>query len=191
MFLCDFALGMSGTFEGTARGTPMLFIPFFADQQRNNFTHFILPFYLIIKTIDGIPLNILGNALKSVSSGNALMLAFPDLTAESFSANLNEILGNKAYYNRAKEIARLFNDNLVHPMDEAIFWIEYVMRSKGAMHLKSHAAYMNWFSYLLLDIFIVPIAAIMLVYVAIRWLLRAKKPTENKGDKKHKAKKMN
>lgn len=119
------------------------------------------------------------------------MLAFSDLTAESFSVALNEILGNKAYYNRAKEIARLFNDNLVHPMDEAIFWIEYVMRSKGAKHLKSHAAYMNWLSYLLLDILIIPIAAIVLVCLAIKWLLRATKSTDNKADKKHKTKKIN
>ena len=154
------------------------------------FSNFLV-FLSIIKTIDKIPFNILGNALKSVSSGNALMLAFSDLTTESFSATLNEIVSNNAYYNRAKEIARLFNDNLVHPMDEAIFWIEYVMRSKGAKHLKSHAAYMNWFSYLLLDILIVPIAVIVLVYLAIKWILRATKSTDNKGDKKNKAKKMN
>lgn len=155
---------MSGTFEGTARGAPMLFIPFFADQHRN--------------------------ALKSVASGNALMLPFSDLTAEALSAALEEILTNKEYYDRAKEISRLFNDNLVHPMDEAIFWIEYVMRSKGAKHLKSHAAYMSWISYLLLDILIIPVIAIVIVYFAIKAAFRAIKPNTNKGSKKRKSQKI-
>lgn len=143
----------------------MLFIPFFADQQRN--------------------------ALKSVASGNALMVAFSDITAKSFSTALEELLNNKAYYNNAKEIARLFNDNLVNPMDEAIFWIEYVMRSKGAKHLKSHAAYMSWFSYLLLDILIIPVVAIALIYLAIRTIFRSMKKTNEKEYKKKKSKKAN
>ncbi|XP_055320800.1 UDP-glucosyltransferase 2-like [Sitodiplosis mosellana] len=156
--------GMSGTFEGTARGVPMLFIPFFGDQQRN--------------------------ALKSVASGNALMLKFSDLTAESLSTALEEMLTNKVYKNRAKEIARLFNDNLVHPMDEAIFWIEYVMRSKGAKHLKSNAAYMPWFSYLLLDILIVPVIAIAIVYLTLKTVFREMKSSVNKKGKKQRAKKV-
>lgn len=143
----------------------MLFIPFFADQQRN--------------------------ALKSVASGNALMVSFSDLTSESFSVALEEMLFNKAYYNRAKEISRLFNDNLVHPMEESIFWIEYVMRSKGAKHLKSHAAYMSWFSYLLLDILIVPVAAIALIYLAIKFIYQSMNSTVKKENKNQKTKKIN
>lgn len=121
----------------------MLFIPLFGDQMRN--------------------------ALKSVASGNALMLPFTDITAESLSMHLNKMLTNKSYYNRAKELSNLFNDNLVHPMDEAVFWIEYVIRTKGAKHLKSNAVNMSWFSYLLLDILLVPI---VVVYLTIKFLKR-------------------
>lgn len=134
------------TNAGTARGVPMLYIPFFGDQQRN--------------------------AIVSVRNGNAEYLHFSELTNETFSVILNKMLTNEAYNSRAKEIALLFNDNLVHPMEEAIFWIEYVMRSKGAKHLKSYAVNMSWISYLLLDVFALPIAIIILTYFLIKVILQ-------------------
>lgn len=147
-----------------ARGVPMLFIPFFADQRRNS--------------------------LISVRNGNGLMLPFSKLTTESFSETLDEILSKKAYNERAKETANLFNDNLVHPMEEAIFWIEYVMRSKGAKHLKSYAVNMSWFSYLLLDVLALPVAIIIFAYVSMKsvWQLfcTEKKTKVNRKDRKQK-----
>lgn len=138
---------MSGTFEGISRGVPMLFIPFFADQFRN--------------------------AEKCVDAGHALSLPFKQVTVQSFSETLNKLLTDKSYLKRAKEMARTFNDNLVHPMDEAIFWIEYVMRSgNGAKHLKSNAVHMSWFSYLLLDIILAPFAAIFVTYFLLKRLFK-------------------
>lgn len=134
------------TIVGTARGVPMLFIPFFADQRRN--------------------------AMSSERNGNGLTLPFSKLTTETLSLALNETLTNKAYFDRAKEVARLFNDNLVHPMNESIFWIEYVMRSKGAKHLKSNAVNMSWFSVLLLDVIILPLFVIALIYIGLKQLIR-------------------
>lgn len=147
----------------------MLFIPFFGDQYRN--------------------------ALKCVTSGTALMQEFSTLTIQSFSTALQEMLTNKAYYNRAKELASIFNDNLVHPMEEAIFWIEYVIRTNGAKHLKSNAVNMSWFSYLLLDILSAPFVVIFLIYLFIKKSFRKKKISKNnkskENNKRQKEKKMN
>lgn len=134
-------------FVGTARGVPMLFIPFFADQR--------------------------GNALRSERNGNGLTLPFAKITNETFSETLDEVLTNKAYVNRAKELAILFNDNLVHPMNESIYWIEHVMRSKGAKHLKSNAVNMPWYSVLLLDVIILPIGVVALIYFGLKSFIRA------------------
>ncbi|XP_031625276.1 UDP-glucuronosyltransferase 1-7-like [Contarinia nasturtii] len=131
--------GLSGTYEGTMRGVPFLFTPLFADQFRN--------------------------ARKAVKAGSGLELPFSQITVETLSSKVNELLTNKTYYNRAKEIARLSNDNLVHPMEEAMFWIEYVIRSgNGAKHLKSSAVHMSWFTYLMLDILIMPFVVIFIIY---------------------------
>lgn len=117
------------------------------------------------------------------------MQEFSTLTIDSFSAVLQEMLENKTYYYRAKELASIFNDNLVHPLEEAIFWIEYVIRSNGAKHLKSNAVNISWFSYLLLDILIVPFVAIFLVYFIIKFACRKNEITKNKSKKKQREKK--
>lgn len=148
--------GISGTLEGTARGVPMLFIPFFADQRRN--------------------------ALRSEQNGNGLTLPFAKITNETFSTALYEVLTNKAYLNRAKELAILFNDNLVHPMNESIYWIEHVMRSKGAKHLKSNAVNMPWFSVLLLDVIILPIGVIALIYFGLKSFVRVFRSKSGDGN---------
>lgn len=66
---------------------------------------------------------------------------------------MNQLLNNKKYYENAQEIARVFRDNPIHPMDTAIFYIEYVMRHKGAKYLKSAAVELYWYQHLLLDVF--------------------------------------
>lgn len=152
------SLQISSKHVGTSRGVPMLFIPFFADQQ--------------------------GNALRSERNGIGRMLPFGKLTNETLSVTLNEMLTNRAYLNRAKEVANLFNDNLVHPMNESIYWIEHVMRSKGAKHLKSNAVNMSLMSVLLLDVLILPIIAIALIYIALKSFIRFVKSKSSNNSSK-------
>lgn len=135
------------SFLGTARGVPTLYIPLLADQQRN--------------------------AFKSVSAGTGQVLPFKEVTVETLSKAINDVINNENYLHKAKETARLFNDNLVHPMDEAIFWIEYVIRSKGAKHLKSKAVDMPLYSYLLLDILALPVAIIFILYFLQKYLRKS------------------
>lgn len=134
-----FPAGMSSTIEGIARGVPLLFIPVFCDQERN--------------------------AHKAAQAGNGRVLRFQDVTAQALSMEISAIVGNAAYTAKAKEAGRLFNDNLVHPMDEAMYWIEYVINSNGAKHLKSHAGDLWWFQYIGLDILIIYIITFVGMYV--------------------------
>jgi len=48
-------------------------------------------------------------------------------------------------------------------MDKAIFWTEYVLRHKGAKHLKSAGADLKWFQLHLLDVYAVLFAPILLL----------------------------
>jgi glucuronosyltransferase len=60
-------------------------------------------------------------------------------------------------------------------MDTAIFWTEYVIRHKGAPHLRSAAVDLPWYQYLLLDIQIVLILITttfsLILYIAFRKLV--------------------
>lgn len=119
--------GMFGTTEGTSRGVPMLFMPVYGDQFRN--------------------------AAKTVAKGYGLILLSKDVTKDRLTDKIKTLVYDEKYSRRAKEIASIFNDNLVHPMDESMFWIEYVIRHKGAIHLKSAAVNIPFYAYYLWDVF--------------------------------------
>ena len=152
--------GMFGTTEGVYRGKPMLFIPFYGDQYRN--------------------------ALRSEKGGYGLILKYNELNLDTFYSKITELVTNLSYRQRATELSERFRDNLVPPMEEAMYWIEYVARHKGAPHLKSHAVNMPWYSYLLLDIFALAVAVVVLPTVVIVVLVKRlfrKKPAEMKSPK--------
>lgn len=134
--------GQFGTFESMYHGVPTLFMPFFGDQHRN--------------------------ALRAVRSGYARKTIFVDITEETFMSEISQLVDNKRYYNRAKEIASLFRDTLVHPMNESMFWMDYMVRHRGATHLKSNAVNISLAQYLLLDLLGVIVVSIIVLIVVVK-----------------------
>ena len=70
----------------------------------------------------------------------------------------------------------MLNDQETKPLDRAVFWVEYVIRHRGAPQLKSAAVELSWYQYLLFDVilFITAIIALLLatVYLTIRTSIR-------------------
>ncbi|CAD7000184.1 unnamed protein product [Ceratitis capitata] len=132
--------GIFGTQESIHWGVPMLCIPFFGDQFRNS--------------------------QRSVQAGYARWLHFGKMTSDDLVQNLRLLINDPTYKQKAMEMSRKFRDNLIDPLEEAAFWMEYVVRHKGAPHLKSHGAFMPLYQYLLLDVFG---CALVLLFVAV-WL---------------------
>ncbi|XP_011210092.2 UDP-glucosyltransferase 2 [Bactrocera dorsalis] len=132
--------GIFGTQESIHWGVPMLCIPFFGDQFRNS--------------------------MRSVQDGYARWLHFGKMTSDDLVQNLRLLINDPTYKQKAVELSRRFRDNLIDPLEEASFWMEYVVRHKGAPHLKSHGAFMPLYQYLLLDVFG---CALVLLFLAV-WL---------------------
>ncbi|XP_065088127.1 UDP-glycosyltransferase UGT5-like [Ochlerotatus camptorhynchus] len=133
--------GLFGTFESMHHGVPTLFIPFFADQPRN--------------------------AARGVRSGYARQLLFKDITEDSFLANIEEMVQNSSYSKKAREISVVFRDRLTDPMNESIYWMEYVMRHRGAKHLKSNAVDLSVVQYMMLDVVGIAMAGVMVFGVLL------------------------
>lgn len=70
----------------------------------------------------------------------------------------------------------MFHDRPVKPMDTAVYWVEYVIRNKGADHLKVAGVRFPWYKYQLLDVISFMTVLISLIayviYICIRKMLR-------------------
>lgn len=49
-------------------------------------------------------------------------------------------------------MSTIFHDRPMSSIDTAIYWVEYVIRHKGAHHLRSPAVELSWYQYYLLDV---------------------------------------
>ncbi|KAK7798050.1 hypothetical protein U0070_010699 [Myodes glareolus] len=56
------------------------------------------------------------------------------------------------YKKNAMWLSTIHHDQPMKPLDRAIFWIEFVMRHKGAKHLRPLAHNLTWYLYHSLDV---------------------------------------
>ena len=80
-----------------------------------------------------------------------------------FKDALLTVLYNSSYRENMQTLSRLQREQPIKPLDQAVFWIEYVIRHKGARHLQTQSMKMSWFVYNSLDV----IAALFTVVLLI------------------------
>lgn len=119
-------VGQQSMDEALQSHVPMLGIPFFGDQ----------PF----------------NARKMVNRGFGLALNYKKLERESFKQSILEVIGNSKYRNTLIKLVQLARDQPMSGLEKAVWWTEYVIRHKGAKHLRSPLLDVPWYQYLLLDV---------------------------------------
>lgn len=145
--------GVFGTQESTYYGVPMLSVPFYADQFRN--------------------------AKNAERNGHGLVVNYKELNAKLLGEKLEEILYNSQYRTKADEVATIFRDNPMQPMDVAMYWIEFVARHGGAPHLQSKTADLPFWKYYNLDVYaagVITFFAVTLVaFIALNKLIGKKK----------------
>jgi len=142
--------GRLSTIEAIHYGVPIIGIPFFSDQEYN--------------------------IADSVNKGYGVKVDFTTLTQDTLSNAINEILSNPKYGENAKQRSKVLRDQPLKPLDNAIFWVEYILRHHGAPHLQTAALKLCWFQLLLLDVigfsFGVAIFVIVVIYLTIRKVYR-------------------
>ncbi|XP_038564460.1 UDP-glucuronosyltransferase 2C1-like [Micropterus salmoides] len=118
--------GTNGVQEAIYHGVPVLGIPLFFDQY--------------------------DNLLRLQERGAAKIIQLGDVSGHSFEQGINEVLHQESYRQNMHRLSRLHRDQPMAPMDQAIYWVEYVMRHKGAPHLRTEAYKMPWYSYYCFDV---------------------------------------
>lgn len=65
----------------------------------------------------------------------------------------------------------LLNDVNANGLERAIWWIEYVVRNKGAKHFRSRVVDMSWYEYLMLDVYgLLAVAGFVVCFVIYKVL---------------------
>ena len=75
--------------------------------------------------------------------------------------------GCHRYREKAQRLSRIFRAQPLTPLELAVYWTEYVIRHKGATHLRSAVLDLAWYQYFLLDV----IAVLALATVSILLIL--------------------
>ncbi|XP_013820124.2 PREDICTED: UDP-glucuronosyltransferase 2B31 isoform X2 [Capra hircus] len=118
--------GTNGIYEAIYHGVPMVGLPLFAEQ----------------------PDNI--NRVKA--KGAAVRLDLETMSKTDFLNALKQVINNPSYKRNAMWLSTIQRDQPIKPLDRAVFWIEFVMRHKGAKYLRPAAHNLTWFQYHSLDV---------------------------------------
>ncbi|CAG9765460.1 unnamed protein product [Ceutorhynchus assimilis] len=142
--------GLQSIEEAIAAHKPIIGIPFHSDQTTNVDT--------------------------CVKYGMGKMMDLEDLSEVTLKNNILEIVNNPSYAENARKLDELMKDQPQDGLEKAIWWIEYVIRHKGARHLRSIAVDLPLWQYLMLDVFAfvftVIFGFIFSVYVLAKLILR-------------------
>ncbi|XP_056278010.1 UDP-glucuronosyltransferase 2A2-like [Pseudoliparis swirei] len=152
--------GTNGIYEAIYHGVPVLGIPLIFDQY--------------------------DNMVRLKSRRVAEIVEVTTLAVDSLTSALKNILDPEMPYKQNMlKLSELHHDKPMKPKDSAIFWTEFVMRHKGAAHLRTESYKLPWYAYYCLDVMAVFVAfgvlSIALVWVSCRCLIglliRTKKTT--------------
>ncbi|XP_028361841.1 UDP-glucuronosyltransferase 2A3 isoform X1 [Phyllostomus discolor] len=118
--------GTNGIYEAIYHGVPMVGVPMFADQY--------------------------DNIVHMKAKGAAVEVNINTMTSADLLNALRTVINDPSYKENAMRLSRIQHDQPIKPLDRAVFWIEFVMRHKGAKHLRPAAHNLTWFQYYSLDV---------------------------------------
>ncbi|KAM7352134.1 UDP-glycosyltransferase family 307 member A1 [Cochliomyia hominivorax] len=133
--------GKGSIAESQLYGKPMLGLAFFGDQKPN---------------VD-----------KMVKKGFGLKLDLGNITYENVLFSMRDILNQNFYKENIETFSKLYQDRPMSSEDNAIYWLEYVLRHKGAKHLQSPRLQLSLWEYYLMDIY----GFIFLSFGVLTWSL--------------------
>ncbi|XP_062054752.1 UDP-glucuronosyltransferase 2B4-like isoform X1 [Lepus europaeus] len=118
--------GTNGIYEAIHHGVPIVGLPLFGDQ--------------------------FDNIVHIEAKGAAIKLDLITMSSSDLLNALDTVIYDPSYKENAMRLSRIHHDQPTKPLDRAVFWVEYVMRHKGAKHLRVAAHDLTWYQYYCLDV---------------------------------------
>uniref|UniRef100_A0A8C3YTR1 UDP-glucuronosyltransferase n=1 Tax=Catagonus wagneri TaxID=51154 RepID=A0A8C3YTR1_9CETA len=135
--------GSHGIYEGICNGVPLVMLPLFGDQ--------------------------MDNAKRMETRGAGVTLNVLEMTSKDLENALKTVINDKSYKENIMRLSSLHKDRPIEPLDLAVFWVEFVMRHKGAPHLRPAAHDLTWYQYHSLDVIGFLLAVILaVIFIALK-----------------------
>ncbi|XP_016993126.2 UDP-glycosyltransferase UGT5 [Drosophila takahashii] len=138
--------GKGGVTEAQYHGKPMLALPVFGDQP--------------------------SNADIMVKQGFGLKQSLLTLEEDSFLRGIQEVLKNPKYSEAVKSFSTLYRDRPISARQTLIYWMEYVIRYRGAPHLQSPLVHMNYIEANNLDVYALVLGVTAAICSIIHFVFR-------------------
>nr|XP_034996095.1 UDP-glucuronosyltransferase 1-1-like isoform X2 [Zootoca vivipara] len=138
--------GSHGVYEGICNAVPMVLMPLFGDQ--------------------------MDNAKRMESRGAGVTLNVVEMTSKDLSEALKAVIYDKKYKENIQRLSALHLDRPIEPLDLAVHWVEFVMKHKGAPHLRPAAHDLNWIQYHSIDVMAFLLAVVLLaLFISLKCCL--------------------
>lgn len=149
--------GLLSMMEALFYGKPIIGIPFFNEQKIN--------------------------VARASSQGYGLELDFDSLSEVSLKGAIDAIFNDTSYQTNAQKLSAVFRDNPIKPIDKAVYYVEHLIRTGGAAHLKTSATKLSLVQLHLIDQIVL---IILMILIAIFALSKAMKWIKSKFQKRGK-----
>ncbi|CAK1545460.1 unnamed protein product [Leptosia nina] len=90
----------------------------------------------------------------------------------------------KGYKIKAKELAYIYHNRPLTPRKEILHWVDHVIKTRGALHLRSPALQVPWYQKLFLDLLAVILVIVLLLTKITKVLLSGARQQPEKTKKK-------
>ncbi|KAJ9591507.1 hypothetical protein L9F63_001944, partial [Diploptera punctata] len=113
----------------------------------------------------GFPFTVDQNVnIKRITDFQAgIKLDINTVTKDILLQALNAIIFEPKYKWNMKRLSGISRDQPETPMERAVWWTEYVIRHKGAPHMRSLTMDLTWYDYFMLDVVAFSIVALFLI----------------------------
>ncbi|KAJ8711848.1 hypothetical protein PYW08_008802 [Mythimna loreyi] len=134
--------GLLSTTESIHFGVPIIGIPVFGDQYMN--------------------------VEKSIKKGFAQKVDLAYTMSDELKKKIVEVISNKRYAEKVKELSSIYHDRPVTPGQELVHWVNHVINTRGAPHLRSPAVDLPFYKRKFLDLAAVITVLILAVYILLK-----------------------
>ncbi|XP_037301124.1 UDP-glucosyltransferase 2 [Manduca sexta] len=137
--------GLQSTDEAIDAEVPLVGIPFLADQWYNVY--------------------------KYTKLGIGVDLDPYTVTADDIVRGVETVTTDGSFKQNMKKVKSIMYDTPQTPLERAVWWTEFVLRHKGAQHLKPPAANMSYTEYYMLDFVLTLLGILLIALVSVVYIV--------------------